>query len=66
MPQSTLWEVLRFLHKGLAFPEACELTDAELLDRFLTCREERGFALLVERHGGHDLERRSAGARRLP
>src|SRR4051794_1254613 len=42
-------EVLRGLCREL--PDAAELTDAQLLERYLSRRDEAAFAALVRRHG---------------
>ena len=51
MAQAALGDVLRFLRTACADAAARDLTDAELLERFLARREEAAFALLVQRHG---------------
>src|SRR5436190_1318756 len=51
MPQPTLKDVLRYLGGACAAPGERDLTDGDLLERFLTHREEAAFALLVQRHG---------------
>src|SRR5262245_39349181 len=43
--------VLRHLRKLAEAQAARELSDAELLDRFRSRREESAFSLLVQRHG---------------
>jgi RNA polymerase sigma factor (sigma-70 family) len=50
MSQPVLDEVLRYLGKCCSAPCA-DLGDAQLLERFLTRREETAFTLLVQRHG---------------
>jgi RNA polymerase sigma factor (sigma-70 family) len=51
MRQASLGTVLRHLRR-LADPEgARELSDAQLLERFVSRREESAFAALVQRHG---------------
>jgi RNA polymerase sigma factor (sigma-70 family) len=50
MSQPVLAEVLRYVGKFCNAP-CVELSDAELLQHFLTCREETAFAVLVQRHG---------------
>jgi DNA-directed RNA polymerase specialized sigma24 family protein len=43
--------LLRYI-RGLVFrPEADELNDTALLDRFIAKRDEKAFAALVDRHG---------------
>ena len=44
-------DVIRFLRHTCAIGVDCELTDAQLLDRFLNQREESAFTFLVQRHG---------------
>jgi RNA polymerase sigma factor (sigma-70 family) len=51
MSQATLGEVLGYLRKTCAADAAHDLTDAELLTRFLHQHDEAAFALLVQRHG---------------
>jgi|GEM_PF-3282058 len=52
MANAQLDQVLHFLH-GLCKRDAlAQATDAQLLEAFLTEREEASFALLVHRHGG--------------
>ncbi|HEY7330724.1 MAG TPA: RNA polymerase sigma factor [Gemmataceae bacterium] len=43
--------VIRYLRKVARAPEASQAGDAELLERFITSRDERAFELLVRRHG---------------
>src|SRR5437764_11703085 len=51
MPQSTLGEVLRFIHRICAAQGTCDLTDRELLERYAANQDESAFAFLVKRHG---------------
>jgi RNA polymerase sigma factor (sigma-70 family) len=51
MPHATLGFVLSHLRQTRAAAEARDLTDGELLQRFLADREEAAFAILVQRHG---------------
>ena len=51
MSQATLEEVLRYLRNTCESQQAAELTDGDLLDRFLAQRDEAAFAVLVQRHG---------------
>jgi RNA polymerase sigma factor (sigma-70 family) len=51
MSTPVLRDVLRFLGSTCAARGEGDLTDADLLERFLTRREEAAFALLVQRHG---------------
>jgi RNA polymerase sigma factor (sigma-70 family) len=51
MSQATLGDVLRYLRTTSAGELANDLTDGELLERFLVHREEAAFTLLVQRHG---------------
>jgi RNA polymerase sigma factor (sigma-70 family) len=44
-------EVLGRLRQALRPPDGCELTDGQLLARFIVGREEDAFAALVRRHG---------------
>src|SRR5262245_21619291 len=43
--------LLRYIHRLVIRPEPDEATDAALLGRFVTARDERAFAALVGRHG---------------
>ncbi len=51
MPGSSFGEVLRLLRSALDGSGLGSLSDAQLLERFFTQRDERAFAVLVERHG---------------
>jgi hypothetical protein len=51
MPQTTLAELLRSLPASWAAEGARDLTDGELLERFLVYRQETAFGILVQRHG---------------
>jgi hypothetical protein len=51
MAQPALGDVLRFLYKACAVQGTCDLTDRELLERFLSHRDESAFTFLVRRHG---------------
>ncbi|HWY88477.1 MAG TPA: sigma-70 family RNA polymerase sigma factor, partial [Gemmataceae bacterium] len=51
MPTQRFEGVLQYLRTVFQNPADRDLTDAELLRRFLTHREETAFALLVQRHG---------------
>src|SRR5438552_3111993 len=51
MPQAQLGAVARHLHRLLGAHQVRDLTDAQLLQRFVTNREEDAFAVLVRRHG---------------
>jgi len=51
MARSSLGDMLLFLRKTLAVQEARDLTDGELLRRFVTASEDAAFAVLVHRHG---------------
>ncbi|HWY87934.1 MAG TPA: sigma-70 family RNA polymerase sigma factor, partial [Gemmataceae bacterium] len=51
MPRQAFGEVVRFLHTTCALQGTCDLTDCELLERFVTHREESAFTFLVRRHG---------------
>jgi RNA polymerase sigma factor (sigma-70 family) len=50
MPPSALSEIIRQL-RNTALSERAELTDAQLLDCLVTCREPAAVAALVQRHG---------------
>lgn len=51
MPAYHLDSVLRFLHHMVYAEQVHDLTDADLLRRFVSDREESAFTLLVQRHG---------------
>ena len=51
MPKSGLAEVIRYIHKVFKIQGDSDQSDGELLERFLTRREENAFAFLVQRHG---------------
>src|SRR5207302_8463786 len=51
MPAETPGDLLHRLPRLWAAEAARDLTDGELLERFLGRREETAFALLVQRHG---------------
>jgi RNA polymerase sigma factor (sigma-70 family) len=51
MPSGQLVPVLRFL-RGAACDSARELTDAQLLERYVLGHDEAAFTALVKRHGG--------------
>jgi hypothetical protein len=51
MPSSPLEDVLRYVRRVCKIPAFANLTDRELLERFLSRREEHAFGCLVERHG---------------
>src|SRR5262245_19216712 len=51
MPGEALGSVLRCLRRSAETHEARDLTDAELLQRFRSQRDEAAFTLLMQRHG---------------
>src|SRR5947209_6604584 len=51
MESGQLRTVLRHLRRVVGPPQAGGLSDAELLDRFVTRRDEAAFEVLVWRHG---------------
>jgi hypothetical protein len=51
MANGQLSAVLRHLHRLRETQALEELTDGQLLERYLTDREEAAFAALVRRHG---------------
>jgi len=51
MSQIAFAEVLGYLRQACAAERAGDLTDAELLQRFLVDREEVAFSILLQRHG---------------
>ena len=51
MSESELGGVLRLLNKACALQGTCDLTDRELVERFLSQRDEGAFTFLVRRHG---------------
>ncbi len=52
MPQTRVSPVLRHIRRLAGTPHIPEPTDAELVRRFVTNREDDAFALLMRRHGG--------------
>jgi RNA polymerase sigma factor (sigma-70 family) len=51
MPSSQASAVLRYIQTVTVAHEAFQLADDELLQRFIPCRDEAAFAVLVRRHG---------------
>ncbi len=51
MPAGQLEGVIRYLRKVARSAETAQVGDAELLDRFIACRDEAAFEQLVQRHG---------------
>ena len=51
MPKTTLGDVLQHLRNVFEAQRSRDLTDADLLQRFLAEREGAAFAVLVQRHG---------------
>jgi RNA polymerase sigma factor (sigma-70 family) len=51
MPQPTFGDLLCYLRTTCDARASRDLTDSELLERFLAHREEAAFALLMQRHG---------------
>jgi RNA polymerase sigma factor (sigma-70 family) len=51
MTTTPMRNVLRHLRKAALGPDGGSLTDGQLLQRFLTWRDEAAFAILVRRHG---------------
>jgi RNA polymerase sigma factor (sigma-70 family) len=51
MSQATLGDLLRYLRTACDEQLAEDLTDRQLLERFLVQREEAAFTVLVQRHG---------------
>jgi RNA polymerase sigma factor (sigma-70 family) len=51
MPAARFGNVIQFLYKVSGIQEARDLTDCELLEKFLAHKDETAFATLVERHG---------------
>jgi RNA polymerase sigma factor (sigma-70 family) len=51
MPRTPLDDVLRYLRRSFAAHAARDLTDGELLERFVNQREEAAVTILVQRHG---------------
>jgi RNA polymerase sigma factor (sigma-70 family) len=43
--------LLQYIHRMVARPEPDEATDAALLGRFISARDEKAFVALVDRHG---------------
>jgi RNA polymerase sigma factor (sigma-70 family) len=51
MPAKTLGDVLRYLRPEGAIAGACQVSDRELVERFVTGRDQAAFERLVARHG---------------
>src|SRR5262245_51932306 len=51
MAAAPLGTVLRHIRQLLGSEQAKDLSDAHLLQRFATCRDEAAFTALVQRHG---------------
>jgi RNA polymerase sigma factor (sigma-70 family) len=51
MPTSPMVPLLQHLRRAAFLPDAAAMTDGQLLERFLSCREEAAFEALVRRHG---------------
>ena len=51
MPHATHSPILRFLYKMLGASASGNVTDAELLGRFVSDRDQAAFELLLWRHG---------------
>ena len=51
MSQASLGEFLRFLQRACALQGSCDLPDHELLERYISNRDEGAFTFLVRRHG---------------
>ncbi len=51
MPRDHGNALLRHIHRLAGVPSAKDLSDGELLQRFVTCGEETAFAVLLKRHG---------------
>ena len=51
MASTPLSPVLRYIRKIVDLPASAQLTDSQLLDRFVRHRNEAAFSALVERHG---------------
>src|SRR5260370_610369 len=52
MVQAQLRSLVRHLHRLTGEPDETELSDRQLLARFVSDRDESAFAALVRRHGG--------------
>src|SRR5438045_7818752 len=55
MAGAALDSLLRHLRRSAEADATARLTDRELLDRYVTCRDEAAFAALVRRHAGRVL-----------
>src|SRR5437899_11900117 len=51
MPRGQLDPVVQHLRQVAGLPAPAELTDAQLVDRYVSCRDRDAFATLVARHG---------------
>ena len=52
MAHEALTRILRYLYRSAVLPNALELTDGQLLDRFVSHHEDAAFNELIQRHGG--------------
>jgi DNA-directed RNA polymerase specialized sigma24 family protein len=51
MATSPMNSVIHYLHTAVSLPDGGGLSDAKLLESFITRRDEAAFAVLVRRHG---------------
>src|ERR1700722_16017518 len=51
MPTSVMEPVIRHLRRAVAVREQAGITDGELLNRFVSIRDDAAFEALVRRHG---------------
>lgn len=51
MATSKMSEVIQHIRRAVLLQDGAGLTDKQLLESFITCREEAAFAALVRRHG---------------
>jgi RNA polymerase sigma factor (sigma-70 family) len=51
MPRSPFGNVLRYLHRAAGLSHGDDLSDGQLLERFIQNHDQEAFAALIERHG---------------
>src|SRR6516162_9743534 len=52
MATGAMNKVAQYLRSQVLLPKGPALTDGQLLERYIACRDEAAFAALVRRHGG--------------
>src|SRR5947209_6814088 len=51
MAQSSFGDILRHIHRMCAAQGTCDLTDRQLVERYLASQDESAITFLVRRHG---------------